>query len=129
MTDDRNLEAPLFQQARHLPRDHRFSAAGPDSTDGHDRHPALDHRLIRTEEDEIRPLRKDEGGLVHQLLVGNIAVTKNDLIHTVLRNQTGQFLLEINGNPLRVVGTCELREDRSGCAMKGICVAVKATTS
>jgi hypothetical protein len=84
---------------------------------------AFDHCLSRTEEDEILAFREDQRSLFHHFFMGDVTIGKDDLMNTIFREESGELLLRVDGNTLRVVRSSKFwgidsvgdEGDLSGC--------------
>ncbi len=116
------------QDQRDPARGLAFPAAGAHGADRDHRLGGFDLGSFRPDQAEIRPGRQHHRGFVHDVFVGDIAVSKDHLFDLLFLDQVNQLAFGMDGDAGGVQGACQC--GRIGAAFdSGIWVAVKATTS
>jgi hypothetical protein len=83
MPDHRNFKISPFEERGYLSSDDGLSAACSDRANRNDGYPAFNHRFPGPEEDKILPLGKNQRGLIHKFLMGDVAIRKDDLVDKI----------------------------------------------
>ena len=86
----------------HLAGGLALARAGPDGADGDDGLAALDHRVAGAEEDEVGAGGQDLGGLVHDVLVGDVAVGEMDVVDLVGGDELVELGLGVDRDALGI---------------------------
>jgi hypothetical protein len=86
-----------------------FAAPGPDRAHGDHGNLGAEHGFPGAQEPEIRAKRDRPGRLLHHVLVGDVGIGEDNLIHARGIEEPFQIVLRHYGNPLGVQGTGELR--------------------
>ena len=128
VADHHRLDSQPFQNLPDIFRNSALAASGSDGANGNDRHRGLQHRPLRPQQDEIRPLGEDPGSLVHHLFVGEIAVGEDDLPDLVVADDLGQSFFRQDGNSLEGKEGPDSSGGKRRFSIPGIWAAVKAAT-
>ena len=102
MTNSHHFKSPGHQDLDDPAGGLAFAATCAGSAHGDDRLGALDHRVFRAQQDEIRTGSIDNRAQVHNTLVRDVAVSKIAYLHVVLTDQINQLRFGINGNALGI---------------------------
>ena len=102
VADGGHLVAHVAQDQRNAPGGLALARTGAHRADRNDRLGRFEHGRVGTHQAEIRAGGHHGRGLVHHILVRNIAVGKHHLLDLVLLDQALQVALRVNRDALRV---------------------------
>ena len=102
VTDCHDGFAHFFEDLDDLAAGLGFAAAGANCADRHDRFGGFDHGVGGADNDKISTGGRGNGGFVHHLRMGDIAVGKGHQVHSVGLDQLPQFFVGMNGNSVRI---------------------------
>ena len=105
-----------------------LSGSGADGRHRDDGHIGVEHGAVRAKQAKVGAAGHGERSPVHHVLVGDVAVRKDDLVDPLTTDEIGKLLFGDDGNAVGIPG---LRLEAAGYtrpSISGICVAVKATT-
>ena len=108
VADDDDAEALLLEQAGEVARGLALAGAGPGGPGGDERLAAGDHRADGPQEHEVGPAGERPTGLVHHVLVGDVAVGEDDAVDRLAGEDLLEVVLGDDGDPGRVEGPGEL---------------------
>lgn len=109
VADDDRMEPHLPQEAGDGAADRAFAAAGADGRHGDHGKGAGQLGPPRAQQVKIGAGRERPAGQVHHLLVGDVAVGEDDLLHPTLANDLFEFLFGEDGNAAGVAGAGQRR--------------------
>ena len=102
MADGGHAAALGLEDLGHLARGLALAAPGADGADRDHRPGALDHGVLGAEQDERGARGLDLAGLVHDVLVGHVAVGEIDLGHVEFADERVELFLGVDGDAVRI---------------------------
>ena len=104
VAQDGDALARLAEQAGDVARRLALARAGAHRADGDDGLVGGDHGRARPEQAVVRPRGHGQRADVHDVLVRDVRVCEDDLVHVLAAHEVGQLLLGKDRDPVRVAG-------------------------
>ena len=109
MADQDRFFTHLCKDPVNLSAGLRFSAPGPDGTDGDDFFVRFQHGVGGCDHYEVGSRGIDHGPLVHHFRVADIAVGKGNQVDLVFSDQIDNIRFRMDGDPIGIKATSKIR--------------------